>query len=135
MKNLKAAKYFGTRILLAVVFILPLILGFTSPAEAKGNDHAAGAVYTITNSADDNEVVVYQRSVTGSLHFQGSYSTGGLGSGGGLGSQGAVILSNNDRLLFAVNAGSNQISTFAVQGHDLHLIDVVDFKVARSRSA
>ncbi len=126
MKNLRTAKIFGTRILLAVVFILPLILASASPAQAKGNFYPAGAVYTITNSADGNELVVYQRSITGSLHFQGSYSTGGLGTGAGLGSQGAVILNHNNRLLFAVNAGSNQISTFAVLGHTLKLIDVVD---------
>jgi len=126
MKNLKVIKNIGGRILLAIVFILPLVLGFANPALAKGNFHPAGAVYTITNSADGNEVVVYQRSITGALAYQGAYSTGGLGSGGGLGSQGAVILNNSNHLLFAVNAGSNQVSTFAVHGDDLQLIDVVD---------
>ena len=41
-------------------------------------------------------------------------ATGGLGTGAGLGSQGALAFSDNGRWLFAVNAGSNDISAFAV---------------------
>jgi 6-phosphogluconolactonase (cycloisomerase 2 family) len=125
MKSLKLFKHFGTRVILAAVFLLPLVAGFTSPAAAAPED-SSGAVYTITNAASGNEVLVYDRSANGSLSFQGSYSTGGLGSGAGLGSQGAVILSHNNHWLFAVNAGSNQISSFAVKENSLELVDVVD---------
>jgi 6-phosphogluconolactonase (cycloisomerase 2 family) len=38
--------------------------------------------------------------------------TGGLGSGDGLGSQGAVALSDDGRVLLAVNAGSDSVSSF-----------------------
>ena len=124
MKSLKFAEHLGTRLILAVVFVLPLILGITSPA-AAGQKDASGAVYTITNAASGNEVVVSQLSHDGSLS-QTSYSTGGLGSGAGLGSQGAVALSKNNRLLFVVNAGSNEVSVFAVQERRLKLINVVD---------
>jgi 6-phosphogluconolactonase (cycloisomerase 2 family) len=55
-----------------------------------------------------------------------AYPTDGLGSGAGLGSQEAVALSRNDRWLFAVNAGSHEVSVFAVKEHGLKLIDVVD---------
>src|SRR5262249_36891937 len=46
-------------------------------------------------------------------------ATGGSGTGGGLGNQGAVGLSDDRRLLFAVNAGSNQITSFEVTPHGL----------------
>jgi 6-phosphogluconolactonase (cycloisomerase 2 family) len=49
-----------------------------------------------------------------------------LGSGAGLGSQSAVILSQNNHWLFVVNAGSNEISTFAVGSKGLTLVDTID---------
>ncbi|HKF94783.1 MAG TPA: beta-propeller fold lactonase family protein [Gammaproteobacteria bacterium] len=49
-----------------------------------------------------------------------------MGSGASLGSQSAVILSQNNHWLFVVNAGSNQISTFAVGSKGLTLASVVD---------
>jgi len=125
MENLKFLKRFGVRLILAAAFLLPLVAGFTSPVAAD-QDESAGAVYTITNAASGNEVLVYRRSSNGTLSFQEAYSTGGLGSGAGLGSQEAVALSKNDRWLFVVNAGSNQVSVFAVKERRLKLIDVVD---------
>lgn len=125
MKRFKSAKHLGTRLFFAVVFLLPWIAGFTTPAAAR-EEGAARAVYTITNASDGNEVAVYTRANDGSLSFQASYPTGGLGSGVDLGSQGAVILSENGRRLFAVNAGSNQISVFAVKNSGLQLLDVAD---------
>ena len=49
--------------------------------------------------------------------------TGGRGTGSGLGSQGALVLSANGRWLFAVNAGSNDISVFEVRGDVLKRTD------------
>jgi 6-phosphogluconolactonase len=125
MKSLEFAKHLGTRLILAVVLLLPLFAAFTSPVFA---DEGSGrrAVYTITNAAEGNEVAVYERAADGSLTFMASYPTGGLGSGAGLGSQGAVVLRENGRRLFVVNAGSNEISVFAVRSNGLHLLDVVD---------
>jgi 6-phosphogluconolactonase len=130
MKRFEFAKHLGTRLFLAVVFLLPLIVGFTSPVRADDDDDDNGdsrrAVYTMTNAAEGNEVVVFQRTSDGSLTHQETVSTGGLGTGMGLGSQGAVILRDNGRRLFVVNAGSNQISVFAVRRNGLQLLDVVD---------
>ena len=53
---------------------------------------------------------------TAALTVIGSFATGGLGSDGGLGSQGAVTLAGDGRWQLAVNAGSNDISTFRVRG-------------------
>lgn len=60
---------------------------------------------------------MYTRTGNGTLTFRRTYPTGGLGSGGGLGNQGGLVLSNNNRWLFAVNAGSDEITVFAVR-HD-----------------
>ena len=127
MRSFEFAKHFGTRLILAMVFLLPLLAGFTSPVAADdGQGGARSAVYTITNDADGNEVAVYERSADGSLTFMATYPTGGLGSGAGLGSQGSVILRENGRRLFVVNAGSNQISVFAVRRDGLELLEVAD---------
>ena len=56
-------------------------------------------------------------AANGTLSAAGSFPTGGVGSGDGLGNQGALILSDNKRWLYAVNAGSNDISVFAVAHH------------------
>lgn len=125
MKNLRFAKHLGTRMILIAVFLLPLIAGFTTPVAADNDKNAQHVVYTMTNAASGNEVVVLQRSSNGSAS-QTTFSTGGLGSGAGLGSQGAVILTENHRWLFVVNAGSNQVSVFAVGKNGLTLTDVVD---------
>ena len=127
MISIRLAKHLGTRMILIAVFLLPLIAGFTTPVRADDDDDGSRrAVYTITNAAAGNEVVVFRRAGDGSLSMQESVSTGGLGSGAGLGSQGAVILSENGRWLFAVNAGSNQVSVFSVKQNRLTLTDVVD---------
>ncbi len=81
-----------------------------------------GAVFTLSNDLAGNEVLVFQRSTRGELQFAGRAPTGGRGSGAGLGSQGAVVLSDDGELLFAVDAGSNEISSFAVDGASLRLV-------------
>jgi len=75
---------------------------------------AAGAVFTQTNAAAGNAVLIYRRSADGSLSAAGSVATGGTGTGAGLGSQGAVTLSDDGNWLLVVNAGSNEVSSFSV---------------------
>ena len=87
----------------------------SAPIVAADSGGRIGAVYTLTNEAGGNRVAAFKRDADGSLTPAGSYPTGGSGSGGGLGSQGAVVLSDSGRLLVAVNAGSNDISSFLVQ--------------------
>ena len=86
---------------------------------------AGGAIYTLTNSSSGNAVLVYSRTADGQISPAGSFSTGGTGTGKGLGNQGALATDSDRRLLFAVNAGSNSISTFAIRGASLRLIDTV----------
>jgi 6-phosphogluconolactonase len=106
----------GTTLLLAVA---PRAL------EAQGR---TGAVYVLTNQSTGNSVMVFSRAEDGTLSLSGKFSTEGQGTGTGadpLGSQGALVLGTGHRLLLAVNAGSNEISEFAVQGLNLHLLEKV----------
>ena len=86
---------------------------------------AVGAVYTLSNSAAGNAVIVFGRGADGSLSPAGSFATLGNGTGAGLGSQGAVTVSEDGDLLFAVNAASNSITSFAVDGTNLTRISTV----------
>jgi 6-phosphogluconolactonase (cycloisomerase 2 family) len=76
----------------------------------------------MSNQTDDNRVLAFDRRTDGSLAPAGSFSTGGRGTGGGLGNQGAVLLSPGGRWLFAVNAGSDEISMFVVSPERLRLV-------------
>src|SRR5213080_5326585 len=80
-----------------------------------------GAVYTLTNQVGGNAVAVFARGADGRLTAAGTVSTGGTGTGASLGSQSAVSLSDDGRRLFAVNAGSNDVSVFAVSPAGLAL--------------
>jgi 6-phosphogluconolactonase len=82
-----------------------------------------GAVYTMSNSADGNAVLIFERSIDGRLRSAGSVKTGGTGTGSGLGSQGAIALSDNERWLLAANAGSDDVSVFEVRPRGLRLVD------------
>jgi 6-phosphogluconolactonase len=82
-----------------------------------------GAVYTMSNAAEGNAVLVFDRSFDGRLRPSGSVPTGGLGTGSGLGNQGGLVLSRNERWLLAVNAGSDDVSVFRVGHHGLRLTD------------
>jgi 6-phosphogluconolactonase (cycloisomerase 2 family) len=83
----------------------------------------SGAVYALTNDPSGNAVVVYARGADGSLAPAGSYATGGAGTAAGLGSQGAVIVNDDHRWLFAVNAGSNSVACFRIRSRGLELVD------------
>src|SRR5690242_13054168 len=79
----------------------------------------AASVYTLTNQTTGNAVAAFTQGADGSLTPAGTYATGGFGTGAGLGSQGAIALSRPSRWLFAVNAGSDSVSLFAVKQRGL----------------
>lgn len=78
-----------------------------------------GAVFTISNAAEANDVLAFARASDGKLIAAGIYPTGGRGTGAGLGSQGALALSADGKVLVVVDAGSNQVSSFSVEGANL----------------
>jgi len=98
-----------SRIILTLVAFVALLLGPASVAAAA--EGSAGAVYTLTNTTA-NAVIVYDRSASGALAWSGTFPTGG--SGGPLGSQGAVVISDDGRWLYAVDAGSNDVAVFEI---------------------
>ena len=110
------------------VVALALAVGFFpihSDAEKLGTTHA---VFVMTNRADRNEVLSFTRTAEGSLRLVGAFATGGRGSGGNndpLESQGSLRLSDDGSLLFAVNAGSGELSVFRVEGASLALVQKV----------
>lgn len=121
--------------LLAAVIVAALAA--IGPAEAKssGRGQASGAadanlnrgaVYAMTNHAAGNQVVVYSRAPDGQLALKGYVDTGGLGTSRiRLSSQGPVVLSPDNRWLYVVNVGSDDLSVFRVVRDGLRLVQVV----------
>ena len=97
----------------------------------KSQKHGAGVVYTETQDPAGNEIVVYRRASNGTLTEVARVPTGGVGAASTppfgfpiVDSQGSVELTKNGRLLFAVNAGDDTISSFMVRRHGwLTLVD------------
>ena len=113
------------------------VAGFATPAFAStaassfGYSGASHAVFVQTDSTSGNHVVAYHRAADGALRPAGSYATGGLGGilGGSVvdhtASQGSLTYDPWHSLLYAVNAGSNTVSVFAVRGDRLALRQVL----------
>jgi 6-phosphogluconolactonase len=90
------------------------------------NGTSNGAVYLQTNDASRNEIVAYGRRADGSLARIGDYETGGRGTGTPhLPSQRSVVLSDDGLYLLVVNAGSDELTLFAVGSDGLRLSDRV----------
>lgn len=133
MKKPYRSRAFGT---IAVSVSLLAALGVGS-AQAEGGA-PSGHVYASTNSASGNAVVVYDRAPDGTLTEAQKVSTGGRGSGVPAGggfeqSQNGLVLGGSlgaevtpfTSDLFAVNAGSNEISVLDVGGDEVTLVDKV----------
>lgn len=83
-------------------------------------------VFVLSNDNDKNEVLTYQRGYDGEFTLRLRTATGGRGSGGTtdpLQSQGALTLSDNHRLLFAVNSASGTVSSFRLVNGLPFLVD------------
>jgi 6-phosphogluconolactonase (cycloisomerase 2 family) len=111
--------------------VAPIAAGAAPTArvpQAIGGDHA---VFVQTDNPAGNQVVAYDRANDGSLTLSATYNTGGLGgilNGSAvdhLASQGSLTYDDNG-LLFAVNAGSNTVSVFSVNGDHLLLRQVIN---------
>ncbi len=122
---------------------LAVAAGPASPASATPHPQAGtGAVFVQTNDLDQNAVQAYTRAADGSLTSAGTYATGGKGGAEAgavvdpLASQGSVTLDRRHDLLFVVNAGSDSLTVFGVDGSRLWRRQVVsshgDFPVSVS---
>jgi 6-phosphogluconolactonase len=83
-------------------------------AIASVESSGSGAVYLSSNDADGNEILVFTRAADGSLTPAGEVPTGGIGTSQGLGNQLAMVLTQDQRRLYVVNPGSDDITGFNV---------------------
>src|SRR5258708_5199227 len=92
------------------------------PEHADGANHA---VFVQTNDPAGNQILAYHRANNGTLTLTGTYDTGGKGGrveGAAvdpLASQGALAYDDDHQLLVGVNAGSNSVFAFQVDGDRL----------------
>ncbi len=89
-------------------------VGPAAPAPAPATE-APKAVYTLSNDATTNAVVVYERAADGTLTPRDSYPTGGRGTASGLGNQGALAFDKATSTFYAVNAGDDSISMLSLK--------------------
>jgi 6-phosphogluconolactonase (cycloisomerase 2 family) len=88
-------------------------------------------VFVQSDNTAGNTVTAYRRGDDGALTEAATYATGGLGGvlAGSvvdhLASQGSLTYDHSSHLLYAVNAGSDTITVFAVRGDQLHRVQVV----------
>jgi 6-phosphogluconolactonase len=95
-----------------------------APLQSVGSSQT-GYIYSATNAIAGNAVAVFSRASDGSLTHEGDFATGGKGTGAALGSQGSLFVSDDGAWLFAVNAGSSEVSVFRISGASLTLTDKV----------
>ena len=109
----------------------PAFATASSPASATAGTGGGHAVFVQTDNTAGNRVVAYRRAADGTLSPAGSYATGGRGGilAGSVvdhtASQGSLTYDPRHGLLYAVNAGSDTISVFAVRGDRLALREVL----------
>lgn len=110
----------------AVLSAAPTALADTAVATPAG-----GAVFVQTDDLDHNSVVAYTRAGDGKLTRVGEFRTGGQGGVerdvplDSLASQDGLTYDGDHHLLFAVNAGSNSVTSFAVDGAHLTRLQTV----------
>lgn len=115
---------------------LAVALLVTGPVTATGDeedserhDSPAKLVFVQTNKPLGNTIQVYRRAANGVLTAGDKFETGGLGGAtvgppvDALASQGSLVYHHG--LLLAVNAGSNTVTLFRVEGDQLKKVDVV----------
>lgn len=84
-----------------------------------------GTVFTQTNDPAGNAVQMFDRAADGSLSAARTYPTGGVGLAALGGRQGAVELSDDEDNVYAVNAGSNTVTSFGVTRGGLRVVQTV----------
>ena len=83
-------------------------------------------VYVQTNDAEKNEIIAFDRSGDGRLGSIGRYETGGHGTGvPHLASQSSIVISDDGAWLLVTNAGSDELTLFAIEADGLRLADRV----------
>lgn len=110
-----------------LVCSLTLVLAPSPRTWAATAAPVAGQVYVLNNNpSSTNALTVFSRSPQGTLTLVGTTPIGGMGSAAAFadGTQGSLILAAHRRFLFAVDAGSDQVSVVRVHGERLSLVGV-----------
>lgn len=97
----------------------------SSGSQAIDNPRASvrGDVFTMSNSSTGNAIFRYARSANGTLQLAGTFPTGGNGSGTSLNGAGhTVAFADDGALLFASDAGSNDVAAFTISSTRMRLI-------------
>lgn len=111
----------------ATILLTSLALGLSPGAVAADEGGAAGHVYVLNNNLfGTNSITSFARAANGTLSQIGVTAIGGNGSLAAFadGTQGSLIRTRDGRRLFAVDAGSDQISVIDVNEDGLLLIGV-----------
>ena len=126
-----------TRVALTAV---PIVAAGLAPALVTAPSYAAtatqapshgGAVFVQTDDLRHNSIVSFRRDADGHLQRVGEFFTGGRGGVeqdvplDSLASQDSLTYDAAHRLLFAVNAGSNTVTSFRVTGAHLTRLQTV----------
>ena len=104
--------------------VLAAAVAIPATASAAG-PRAHNALFVQTNDPGGNAVVAFHRNADGTLRRDATYPTGGNGEtaaaspGDTLATQNGLVYSANHGLLLAVNAGSDTITSFSVDGDRL----------------
>jgi 6-phosphogluconolactonase (cycloisomerase 2 family) len=102
-------------------------IGILSPMMYAGaQTPGTETFFVMSNNAENNQVLEFLHSAGGSTVAQKTYDTQGRGSGGvndPLEAQGSLTLNSDHSLLFAVNAGSGDVTVFRVDRGGLHFAD------------
>jgi 6-phosphogluconolactonase (cycloisomerase 2 family) len=113
------------RVLLRFVIAATVLVSTAATASAQEDDSSGRAVFVQSNDVAANQVLAYRRAGNGALTPAASYDTGGQGGGlngaavDPLASQGSLHFDAAHNLLIGVNAGSNSIYAFTVEGTKL----------------
>lgn len=99
--------------------------GGMRPQTCQRASGEVGAVFALTNSPFSNEVVTFSRSSDGKLVQNAVIATGGLGIGVDFDTQGGLRLSSDNKYLYAVSPGTDQVTVFSVDGSCLTKIQDV----------
>lgn len=124
---------------LAIAGSVATAAAFAAPASAStlqaGGSHRGGSAHGVVFVQNDdptgNAVIAYDGTSSGGLSKVGTYPTGGRGgvlSGSvvdHLASQGSLRYDRSSRSLYAVNAGSNTLTSYSVSGDRLARRQVV----------
>jgi 6-phosphogluconolactonase (cycloisomerase 2 family) len=107
-------------VVVSIVLLATFCVAAQKTRVELSNNLNVGAVYVLTNQTANSITVFLRNNRNGTLTPAGTFSTGGAGNPVAippdpptdpLGSQGSLVLHNH--LLFAVNAGSNEISVLS----------------------